>query len=79
MVTITVKFDRIGRHRNVPDLVAACTEATSTAVELAVWQYARAFLLSLEYDVDVDMETRAGDIDGGRFGTFTFEVLEPEA
>lgn len=85
-ITYEVTFDRIGRGargaverftvnggRDHPD------HADHLAAE--VWGYVGRFLMSSDYVVTVDLEKvgdppgGTGSIDGGRFGTFTFEEV----
>lgn len=76
-----ITFDRIGRSRDVPAMIASAPDpdvlpiATSAAISDEVWRYANRFLLSRDFMVRTDLDTMTGSIDGGRFGTFT---IEPE-
>ena len=74
MATVTISFDRIGRHHNAPDLVVDIEPVSPLGVAEAVFNHSRKFLMSREYDVGVDLEAGIGDIDGGRFGTFTISA-----
>ena len=72
-MTYTAKFERIGRRRDVPDLVVVADTADQMAD--AIWHYAKGFLGSKWYDVTVDLEAMRGSIEYGRFGRFTLEPV----
>lgn len=64
---LRVTFDRIGRHHDVPPIELEQNEEMAEAIA----RYARKFLTSGEYVVDVDLDAMRGTIEGGRHGTFT--------
>ena len=76
MATVTISFDRIGRHLNVPDLVVDIEPVSPLGVAKAVFSHSSKFLMSRGYNVGVDLEAGIGDIDWGRFGTFTISIQE---
>lgn len=75
-----ITFDRIGRSRGVPAMIASAPDpdvlpiATAAAISDEVWRYAKKFLLSRDFTVRAELDTMTGSIDGGRFGTFTIEL-----
>lgn len=69
-----VEFTRVGRNHNVAPfgpVVSGPNHADRIAEE--VHGYARRYLISNAFAVDVDLDLAAGKgwIEGGRFGTFT--------
>jgi hypothetical protein len=81
MSTFKVEFDRIGRTHDVPPLTTTATDADELAD--AVWEYARRYLVSHDYDVivrgtaedDDDLSRGKVSIGYGRFGSGTFEEV----
>lgn len=73
MSTLIVKFERIGRRRDVP-LLRTPDDHPDLVAE-AVWRYAGKYLGSRDYDVDVKLPTDeaagAVSIGWGRFGVGT--------
>lgn len=68
-----VKFTRVGRSHDVPDLTTEWTDPEAIEAEIAV--HVRPYLHSAEYGVMVDLGTGRGWINGGRFGTFTLSEV----
>lgn len=68
----TVTFERIGRHRDVPDLAIDLHDHDDVIVD-ALLQHARRYLGSPSFSVDVDDAADGGTVlfDGGRFGRGT--------
>ena len=64
-----VIFERIGRRRDLPP--QHFTAADDEELTLEVYSFARRILQSPGFQVTVDMETMTGNLEGGRFGTFT--------
>lgn len=62
-----IRFERIGRKRDVPDLPITGDPADLDAVAEQAYRYAGRFLASSDYVVSVD-EDGVVRIDGGRFG-----------
>jgi len=77
---ITVKFERISRDHEVPDLEVAATSADDLAQK--IWAYARPRCLSRDISVFVDLEAHNGAVMAGfhNAGDFTFtgELTEVE-
>lgn len=69
-----IRFERIGRTRNVPDLPIAGDPSDLDNVAEQAWKYAGKFLGSRGYDVDVLPDGRVL-IEFGRFGQGT--VIPP--
>jgi len=84
---------RIGRTHNVENMLINVKDGDSTPLETlqqslpdslatAVHSYARKFLMSREFDVDIemaeDMLTGRGAIGWGRSGTFTVRQLSAD-
>lgn len=66
-----IKFERVGRRRDVPEVVYNAKDADDLAKQ--IHKYVRKFLASSWYEVTVNLETMTGSIDFGRFGNFTIE------
>lgn len=68
---IVVEFERVGRHRNVPDLSLPCTIMPDDAAD-AIYKHARPFLLSRDFEVSVTLPHDGKDgwvqIGLGRYG-----------
>ena len=76
MATFIVKFDRVGRHHEVPDFHVTAEPGDWDSVMWSIYGHVGRFLMSGEYYVSLDPEDGTGLIDGGRFGTFTVEVQD---
>lgn len=83
-LTVRFRFDRIGRHHDVPDLVVGLPagKALPKAAAETVHKHAREYLFSGDYEVHVDINpgtgSGAGFIGWGRFGRFTVTPEEKE-
>lgn len=77
MSTYRVTFERIGRNHNVPPTTVEANDPDELAER--VYRYARQYLLSRDFDVDVlsedDGHTGKVAIGWGRFGAGTFEEV----
>lgn len=80
MSTYRVDFERIGRTHDVPQLTCDAVDADELADK--VWDYARRYLVSRDYEVTVrgdededDLRSGKVSIGYGRFGGGTFEEV----
>lgn len=65
-----VTFERVGRHRDLPDQLFAASDVGGLAMQLG--DFVRGFLGSSEFTVGGDLSSGSEWlIDGGRFGRFT--------
>lgn len=72
MTTYTLKFERVGRNRHVPDLVVDAPDVD--ALTEAAYREVGKHLGSRSYEVVVDLERMTGSVEWGRFGRFTIET-----
>ena len=69
MTDLIVTFDRIGAHRNIAPQVFKVRNSHDLTGE--IMRFARKYLVSLEFHVSYDPAKRCGEIEGGRYGSFT--------
>lgn len=67
-----VQFDRLGRYNHLSREIEAGNPVDLTYAISRLIRGER-LLVSREFDVEL-IDERSGEIDNGRFGTFTYEV-----
>lgn len=70
---MTITFERIGRHHSVEPLEVD-NQLDADQVAEKVWRYARRFLASRDFEVNVDLASGLVSIGWGRFGSGRIEV-----
>lgn len=73
MADLIVKFERIGRTGTTPEAgltvhIPANLAEDPDGMAHLLFKHCRRYLMSREFNVSVDMESREVLIDGGRFG-----------
>lgn len=71
----SVEFERIGC--DCRGLVKEFEARTADDLSEAIHGFAKKHIVSKWFDVFVDLEAKAGYIEGGRFGKFTFTEVAP--